>query len=290
MEQLVPIGRFSALTRLSAKALRRYDELGLLRPAEVDPSSGYRYYRLAQANEARAIRLLRSADLGLGDIGEILASDDPDVVAKVLDRHRARLEHQLAEQQRRIELVERLLRDEEPIVPYTVEVRELGPVDVVGLRTNATMETVADAVGHGFGAVMEALGAAGRQPVGPPFLVLWDVIDEETSGDIEMCIPVDGLPDDLDEAAEVRGRIVAPGPAATTIHRAPTRTSRPPITCSRPGCSPTATSPPARRGRCTSTIRPRSRRWTGVPRSSGRSWRTTGSRPRARAQGTRVVQ
>ncbi|MDY7100861.1 MAG: MerR family transcriptional regulator [Actinomycetota bacterium] len=219
MEQLVPIGRFSALTRLSAKALRRYDELGLLRPAEVDPSSGYRYYRLAQANEARAIRLLRSADLGLGDIGEILASDDPDVVAKVLDRHRARLEHQLAEQQRRIELVERLLRDEEPIVPYTVEVRELGPVDVVGLRTNATMETVADAVGHGFGAVMEALGAAGRQPVGPPFLVLWDVIDEETSGDIEMCIPVDGLPDDLDEAAEVRGRIVAPGPAATTIHR-----------------------------------------------------------------------
>jgi len=39
---LVPIGRFSKMTRLSVKALRLYDENGLLPPAHVDPSSGYR--------------------------------------------------------------------------------------------------------------------------------------------------------------------------------------------------------------------------------------------------------
>ncbi|MEX1271244.1 MAG: MerR family DNA-binding transcriptional regulator, partial [Acidimicrobiia bacterium] len=52
MDDLVPIGRFSRMSRLSIKALRLYDEQGLLRPARVDPSSGYRYYRLAQAKRA----------------------------------------------------------------------------------------------------------------------------------------------------------------------------------------------------------------------------------------------
>jgi hypothetical protein len=55
MENLVPIGRFSKMTRLTIKTLRRYDELGLLAPAIVDPSSGYRYYRNG-ANRARRSR------------------------------------------------------------------------------------------------------------------------------------------------------------------------------------------------------------------------------------------
>jgi DNA-binding transcriptional MerR regulator len=41
-QQLLPIGRFARLCRLSIKQLRHYDELGLLRPARIDPSSGYR--------------------------------------------------------------------------------------------------------------------------------------------------------------------------------------------------------------------------------------------------------
>jgi DNA-binding transcriptional MerR regulator len=66
VDDLLPIGRFAKATRLSVKALRHYDELGLLRPAFVDPSSGYRYYRPAQANQAEAIRILRSVEMPLG--------------------------------------------------------------------------------------------------------------------------------------------------------------------------------------------------------------------------------
>ena len=51
------------MVRLSVKALRHYDEQGLLSPAVVDPSSGYRYYRYSQANRAEAIRILRSLDM-----------------------------------------------------------------------------------------------------------------------------------------------------------------------------------------------------------------------------------
>ena len=68
MEDLVPIGRFSRMTRLSIKALRLYDGLGLLTPAWVDPSSSYRYYRLGQANRAEAIRVLRQVDMPLEEI------------------------------------------------------------------------------------------------------------------------------------------------------------------------------------------------------------------------------
>lgn len=46
---LLTIGAFARVSRLSAKALRRYDEMGLLRPVRVDPFTGYRYYDEAQS-------------------------------------------------------------------------------------------------------------------------------------------------------------------------------------------------------------------------------------------------
>jgi MerR-like DNA binding protein len=56
-EPLLPIGQFARLCRLSVKQLRHYDELGLLRPAEVDAHTGYRYYRRDQARDALLIGL-----------------------------------------------------------------------------------------------------------------------------------------------------------------------------------------------------------------------------------------
>ena len=69
------------MTRLSIKALRRYDELGLLAPAVVDPSSSYRYYTYSQANPAEAIRILRGLDVPLERIQELLESEDPEISA-----------------------------------------------------------------------------------------------------------------------------------------------------------------------------------------------------------------
>jgi protein phosphatase len=46
---MVTIGRFARLTGLTVKALRHYDELGLLKPARVDAWTGYRWYEPAQA-------------------------------------------------------------------------------------------------------------------------------------------------------------------------------------------------------------------------------------------------
>ncbi|MCX4486071.1 MerR family transcriptional regulator [Streptomyces anulatus] len=73
--ELVTIGEFARLSRLSAKALRRYDELGLLRPALVDPVNGYRYYDPAQVEGARLVAWLRRIGMPLSRIGRIVALD-----------------------------------------------------------------------------------------------------------------------------------------------------------------------------------------------------------------------
>lgn len=87
---LLPIGRFSRLTGLTVKALRHYDEVGLLRPAAVDPDSGYRLYAPAQAGRAEAIRRLRRLELPLDDVAVLLESDEPALIRRVLLDHQRR--------------------------------------------------------------------------------------------------------------------------------------------------------------------------------------------------------
>lgn|SRR5512132_2731719 len=66
--ELLATGQFARLCRLSMKQLRHYDELGLLRLAQVDPNTGYRYYRADQARAAVSIALLRSLDVPLAQL------------------------------------------------------------------------------------------------------------------------------------------------------------------------------------------------------------------------------
>lgn len=72
---MLSIGRFADATGLTVKALRHYDEIGLLVPARVDPNSGYRYYDAAQVEPAVTIRRLRALELPLDEIGALLEAD-----------------------------------------------------------------------------------------------------------------------------------------------------------------------------------------------------------------------
>jgi PPM family protein phosphatase len=65
---LLTIGSFARAARLSPKALRLYDELGLLRPAYVDPVSGYRFYDPGQLEHARLVAWLRRLGMPLARI------------------------------------------------------------------------------------------------------------------------------------------------------------------------------------------------------------------------------
>lgn len=80
-EELLGIGAFAARARLSAKALRLYDQLGLLAPARVDEVTGYRFYRTSQVERARTVALLRQLDMPLARIAEVVDADDGAVAA-----------------------------------------------------------------------------------------------------------------------------------------------------------------------------------------------------------------
>jgi DNA-binding transcriptional MerR regulator len=106
---LLPIGRFSQLSRLSLKALRLYDQMGLMRPAYVDPESGYRYYSMSQAREAQLIRLLRRLDMPLSDIRQVLGTSDPHKRAALLDTYWSGVEARVVEGRQTVTRLHQLL-------------------------------------------------------------------------------------------------------------------------------------------------------------------------------------
>jgi DNA-binding transcriptional MerR regulator len=89
---LLTIGRFSRLSGLSIGALRHYDELDVLRPARVDPATGYRSYAREQLGRARLIARLRELEVPLDDVRAVLEADDPAERRRLLAVHRARVE------------------------------------------------------------------------------------------------------------------------------------------------------------------------------------------------------
>lgn len=133
-DELLGIGAFALLTGLTITALRHYDDAGLLRPAHVDDSTRYRYYRRSQLREAHVIRSLRAVDVPLAEIADALVADAPEVHA-LLVAHRDRLlarsrqlSHQLASLD---ELIEKGIAmdtaTKNRIVMINVAVEELEP-------------------------------------------------------------------------------------------------------------------------------------------------------------------
>ena len=99
-DELLPIGRFARAAGLTIGALRHYDEEGVLVPADVDPSTGYRRYRRDQLQVARAVAALRDLELSLPAIRALLGADEPGTRASILREERVRLEARTARLQR----------------------------------------------------------------------------------------------------------------------------------------------------------------------------------------------
>jgi serine/threonine protein phosphatase PrpC/DNA-binding transcriptional MerR regulator len=97
--ELLTIGEFARMARLSPKALRLYDELGLLRPHAVDSWSGYRYYAPEQLEKARLIAWLRRLRMPLARIRAVLDLTREGAVAEVTAFSRT-AEADFAERQR----------------------------------------------------------------------------------------------------------------------------------------------------------------------------------------------
>jgi DNA-binding transcriptional MerR regulator len=133
---LIGIGDFARRVRLTPKQLRDYDENGLLAPAYVDADSGYRYYHRGQARTAVTIALLRSLDVPLSAVHELLVSDD---VAALLAVQRARIEAEVERGRATLRSLDRLLTRED-LMPYTVLERDEPALTLHGLHARCAAE------------------------------------------------------------------------------------------------------------------------------------------------------
>lgn len=206
------------MTRLSVKALRLYDAQGLLRPAHTDPSSGYRYYHLDQAYRAEIIRVLRSIDMPLSDIQEVVESANDEVLSARLQRHKARLVERLETQGAALVYLEKMIQSRVVVSPYEVLLTEETTRRVAAVRIHTTLSRIAKDIQAGFVTLMEGLGRVGAAPTGAPMILYYNVIDQESEGDIEIAAPVEMT---FSSEGDVYGRELEAGMMATTVHRGP---------------------------------------------------------------------
>ena len=101
------IGEFSRVARVSARLLRYYDELGLLKPGVVDSASGYRYYTSTQLQRLNRILVLRDLGLTLEQIGGVIDQNaSADQLRAMLEVRRGDAERALAEEAVRLRQIE----------------------------------------------------------------------------------------------------------------------------------------------------------------------------------------
>ena len=104
------IGEFARLGGVSVRTLRHYDEIGLLRPAAVDPETGYRRYAAGQLGQLNRIMALKELGLSLTQSRRLLGGITLDELRGMLILRRAQLEHELDEHMNQLLGVEARLR------------------------------------------------------------------------------------------------------------------------------------------------------------------------------------
>jgi DNA-binding transcriptional MerR regulator len=184
---LLGIGEFSRYAGLSVRMLRHYDERGLLRPAEIDRSSGYRRYTAAQLRVAGRIRDLRDAGCGIPAIAELLPLfDDPAVLRTRLLEHRSSLENAAAELAAKKERTTALV-DALESVPRPVGERTVAGARVLTLRRTVSSYPSEHELWRDLGALITASGELDAARLGA--LVGSTYYDEEyREDDVEMAV------------------------------------------------------------------------------------------------------
>jgi DNA-binding transcriptional MerR regulator len=228
------IGEFSQLGRVSVRMLRHYDATGLLKPAEVDHLSGYRFYAVEQLPRLNRILALKDLGLSLVQVGRLLEVEGAPAseLRLMLAMRRVDLEVELREGQERLARVEARLRqierEGEPS-PYEVVLKEAAPLTVASVRT--VVPTIPDMPDHrcglyeGLYSWLEARGAE-RESVGPEMAIYHTAEFVEREIDMEVAVVVSGLPTDAAQPVQSGARNVvrelpAADEVASVVHRGP---------------------------------------------------------------------
>lgn len=192
MKRLLRIGDMARLAGVSVKALRFYEEQGLLRPEHVDPQTGYRHYTPAQAETLAIITNLRAIDFSIAEIAALLAGGaiKADAIQKAIAAKQATLAAEQAVVADKIEIAKILsaLIGDGAATPFRLA--PLGDQSVHAIRTR--VPHLGAPVTEIFETAEADVAAFGARADRPPFMVFHDPPTRKSDLTVEVCIPVDG--------------------------------------------------------------------------------------------------
>jgi len=215
------IGDFSKLSQVSVKTLRYYDEIGLLKPIEIDRFTGYRYYSASQLSRLNRILLLKDLGLSLDQIGRLLQSDlPPDQLRGMLKLRQAEIERSIEEEGARLARVAALINHIEQentiMSQYDVVIKKVAPVRIASVR-----DVVANygAQGELWNELETYLAQQNVKPVAPCITVDHNEGYKERDVELEVCEVIDAP---LAATARVRVSELPPiEQMACTVHHGP---------------------------------------------------------------------
>ncbi len=186
------IGEFSLLSRVPVKTLRYYDELGLLKPIQVDAFTGYRYYAAAQLTRLNRILALKDLGLSLQQITSLLSESlSADQIRGMLLRKQVELAEHIEEERTRLLRVEARLQQieqESKMSAYECVIKTVPSLRVASRRGICPAYAIQDALWE---VLMTELDQVGVRPQGPCFTLDHGEEYREQDVDLEVCQPID---------------------------------------------------------------------------------------------------
>jgi DNA-binding transcriptional MerR regulator len=131
------IGDFSKLTMISVRMLRYYDEMGLFKPAEIDLSTGYRYYSAKQITKLNLIIALRDMGFNVSDIAIAVNEQSDEKLKDILKQKEAEVKNNIKteeEKLRKINAKIKNLKKEKVNMNYNVTLKSVPSYKVISLR------------------------------------------------------------------------------------------------------------------------------------------------------------
>jgi DNA-binding transcriptional MerR regulator len=219
------IGEFARLGGVSARTLRHYDEIGLLRPAAVDTDTGYRGYSAPQLGQLNRIMALKELGLSLTQVKRLLAGVTLDELRGMLALRRAQLEEELEQHRNELLRVEARLRSiarEDDMSADDIVAKKIPAVGVVAIAGRSAGWATGNIVGvvNQVEAKFDELGVFDRVKEAGPRILFYEEDGEDVM--VFLGLPVAEPPGDLPAPAQYRvlpeieaAAAVRSGPAAT---------------------------------------------------------------------------
>lgn len=216
---MLKIGDFSKLSRISIRMLRHYDEIGLLHPSEVDPFSGYRYYKESQLPLAGQIQALKELGFGLNVISEILKKyEDPKEMEAFLLIKKGELEDKARQIRQNLLLLDstlKWLKKDGIFMDYNITLKTMPGRYVASVRQIIPAYECENQL---WNLMNREAAAQNVQPENPSYTlaIFHDEGHKDTDPDVEIQISVAGTYQDTEH---VRFKTVQPIQIASTVYK-----------------------------------------------------------------------